>query len=236
MPRHMLTAFALALGQIGDRTVLRILARSIVLSLALFAVLGVAGWWGIDWLLQHAGLDDGRFVGAEGVRGTLALAATLIGGWLLWRVIALAALQFHADAVVEAVEARYYPDALDRAQPLGTRQELVVGLRGAARAILYNLIALPFALALLVTGLGTAIVFWAVNALLLGRELTEMVALRHRDAFGAALPLAPVAQFLLGGVVAALFFIPVANLIAPMIGAAMATHLIHRKGALTRAS
>lgn len=232
----MLTAFALALGQLADRSVLRILAKCVLLSLVLFAVLGVAGWWGIDWLLRVAGMDDGRFAGAEGLRGTLALVATLIGGWLLWRVVALAVLQFHADEVVAAVEARYYPDALARAWPLGPRREFTVGLHGAARAILYNLLALPLALILLVTGIGPAIVFWAVNALLLGRELTEMVGLRHRDAFGEALPLSPSARFLLGGVIAALFFIPVANLIAPVIGAAMATHLIHRKGAVTRAS
>jgi uncharacterized protein involved in cysteine biosynthesis len=78
------------------------------------------------------------------------------------------------------------------------------------------------------TAIGPALVFGAINAVLLGRELTEMVALRHRDAAGKApLPGLPT-RTALGAVVVALLLVPLVNLIAPVIGAAMATHLIHR--------
>ena len=37
-------------------------------------------------------------------------------------------------------------------------------------------------------------------------------------------------RFVLGAIVVALLTIPFVNLVAPIIGAAMATHLVHRKG------
>ncbi len=231
----MIAAFLLALRQLTDRPVLRVLARSLALSLALFAAIGAASWWALDALLERFGLDARAFTGAEGLRGLAALIAVLIGGWLLWRIIAIAVLQFFADDVVTAVEARHYPDAHERARPLGLRAEITNGLRGAMRALAWNLTVLPFAIALFVTGFGTALLFWAVNAVLMGRELTDLVWLRHRSDPAEASPLGAGERFALGGITAALFFVPLVNLLAPVIGAAMAAHLVHRKGVTVHA-
>lgn len=232
----MLSAFALALGQLGDPRVLRILAKSMAVTLAIFIVAGAASWWGIDRLLQFAGVGDASFAGAEGVRGLAALIAVILGGWLLWRVVALAVLQFFADEVVEAVEDRHYPQARALARKLGWREELGNGLRGGGRAILFNLLAAPVALTLLVTGIGTAALFWAVNAVLIGRELADMVWLRHRHLPDAPAPIGRFERLMLGGIVTGLLIVPFANLLAPVIGAAMATHLVHRKGASAHAA
>jgi CysZ protein len=225
----MLTAFALAIGQLGDARVLRIIAKSLAVALLAFAALGTGGWWGVDWLLARWDL-------APELRGALALAATIAGGWLLWRIVALAVLQLFADEVVLAVEARHYPQAAALARKLGWHEELANGLRGAARALLFNLLALPVALVLLVTGIGAPLVFWGVNAVLLGRELQDMVWLRHRPqgpmSPDTPPPLRGHERFILGGIVAALFAVPVINFLAPFLGAAMAAHLIHRKGPL----
>ncbi len=64
---------------------------------------------------------------------------------------------------------------------------------------------------------------WVVNALLLGRDLAEMVTARHPNLM---LP-SRGRRTLLGLPVAALFLLPVANLLAPVLGAAMAVHMIH---------
>ncbi|MCB2080611.1 MAG: EI24 domain-containing protein [Novosphingobium sp.] len=232
----MISALVLALRQLADPAILRILAKCVTITLLLFIVLGALGWWGIDALLALGGLDDATFSGADGIRGLAALVAVIIGGWLLWRILAVAVLQFYANEVVEAVEARHYPAALAGAKELPWRRELVIGLRGASRSLVYNLLALPFALLLLVTGFGTAIVFIGVNAVLLGRELTEMVWLRHAHATDAPLPLGRFERFVLGGIVALLFTVPFANLLAPVVGAAMAAHLVHRSGVLPHAS
>lgn len=227
----MLSALILALSQLGDPRVLRVLIKSVVVSLLLFLLLAVVGWWLVDTGLGLAGMDRLSFSGAAGLKGAISLVAVLVGGWLLWRVIAMAVLQFYADQVVEAVEARHYPAAAVTARPLGIRRELAIGLRTAAGALLVNLVALPVALALLVTGVGTAAVFWAANGVILGRELMEMVWLRHRRDRSEAPPLNRAERWLLGGIVSALMLVPFANLLAPVLGAATAAHLIHRKRA-----
>ncbi len=232
----MLSALALAIRQIGEPDVLRILAKCIAIGLAVFAVLAVLGGLGLNWVLTWAGLNDALFMGADIIRELLTLAGLAIGGWLLWRIIAMAVLQFYADEVVQAVEARHYPETLCHVKSLGWRRELAIGLKGARRALLYNLLALPVALLLLITGVGAAAVFLAVNAVLLGRELTELVWLRHCHDPGAPLPLERAERWLLGGIVAGLLAVPFVNFLAPVIGAAMATHLVHRKGLIADAA
>jgi uncharacterized protein involved in cysteine biosynthesis len=223
MPRALVPALALAVGQLRDPAIVRVLVTSLLITLAVFAVLGAGLWFALSAVLN-------RFVPAvgSGWEWLLTLALTLALGWVLWRVIAVAVLQFFADEVVEAVERRYYPAALARARKLPFRQELAVGLRGAKRAALFNLAALPLALALAVTGVGSPLVFWGVNAVLLGRELTELVWLRHASSPEAPPPLNQAEQLALGGVCAALFLVPFVNLLAPVLGAATATHRIHR--------
>lgn len=225
----MLRAFALALGQMTDPRVLRIGAKCLVVTLVLFAVLGVAGLWGIDRGLAALGFDDGLMAGAGELRTVVAALAVLLAAIVLWRIVALAVLQFHADEVVAAVEARHYPAAAARARKLGWHQELAIGLRGAARALAVNLLAAPLALILVFTGVGPIIVFTLANALLLGRELQDMVWLRHCPSPQTPPPLRPLERFALGLIVALLLLVPFANFIAPFLGAAAAAHLIHRK-------
>ena len=219
----MLSALALAATRLLDRALLPIWLRSMAVTLIACAALGYAGWWGLTALLARYLPDP----------DTLALAAALtalLGTWLLWRIVALAVLQFFADEVVLAIEARDYPEMAARARKLGWREELARGLGGALRALLFNLLALPVALVLLVTGIGAPLVFLLVNAVLLGRELQDMVWLRHRASPQDPPPLGPLERLALGGVTAFLLTVPIANFAAPFLGAACAVHLIHRKG------
>ena len=216
-------AFARAIGQLSDPAILRVLAKSIAVTLAIFLMLGAGLWFG----LYRALIDQGVAYSAE--LGTIvAVLVTIIGGWLLFRLVALAVLQFFADEVVRAVELQHYPAAASSARTLDWHEELRNSLRATGRVLLVNLIALPFAIALLITGVGTAILFWAVNGWLLGRELQDMVWLRHVSAAGEQPPIGAGTRFALGGIVAILLTIPFVNLLAPVIGAAAATHLVHR--------
>ena len=220
----MLAAFTLALGQLGDRRILAVLAKSLALTVAVFGVaavgvyLAVAQWTPTD--------GNGGFVAAA-----LVGLVLIVSLWFAFRLVALAVLQLFGDEVVRAVEARHYPAAAGSARALGWREELRVGLRSLGRSLGYNLLALPVALLLLVTGVGTVLVFAAVNAVLLGRELTEMAAMRHRDDGGTA-PLPGFAPCtLLGAAVVVMLLVPFLNLLAPVLGAAAATHLVHRRRA-----
>ena len=222
----MLAAFTLPLGQLGDRRILAVLAKSVAITLALFAVLGALLAMNMQWLFDRL-MPSFSIEVAWLVAGFL----TILLGWLLFRFVALAVLQLFGDEVVRAVEDRHYPDAAASARPLGWREEVRVGFRGLVRAVGFNLLALPVALLVAPTAIGPALLFAAVNAVLLGRELTEMVALRHRDGAGRlALP-GFATRTALGAIVVALLSVPFVNFLAPVLGAAAATHLVHRRRA-----
>lgn len=214
-------AFALALGQLSDPAILRVLVKSVLATLAIFALLGVAVWQGLSAALTSYA------AGFEGLSGLIALVVTAIGAWLLFRVVALAVLQFFADDVVRAVERRHYATAA-AVPDLPFAAELAASGRALLRVIAVNAVVLPIALVLLVTGVGTALLLWGANAWLLGRELTEMVWLRHRAGSDELTAVSGLTRFLLGGIVAALLIVPFVNLLAPVLGAAAATHLVHR--------
>lgn len=214
-------AFALALGQLSDPAILRVLGKSLLATLVIFAALGLVAWQALSGTLASYA------AGYEGLGGLIAIVLTVITGWLLFRVVALAVLQFFADDVVRAVEHRHYA-AVATVPDLPLTAELAASGRALLRVTAVNAVVLPVALVLLVTGVGTALLLWAANAWLLGRELTEMVWLRHRADSRDLGPIGGLTRFLLGGVVAALLIVPVVNLLAPVLGAAAATHLVHR--------
>ncbi|ASJ90084.1 EI24 domain-containing protein [Porphyrobacter sp. CACIAM 03H1] len=219
-----------ALGQLGDRAVLAVLVKSVAVTLAVFALAGWGLYEGLAVVLREervaALLPEGFAPAAQ------ALAALVIGlaaFWFLFRVVALAVLQFFADEVVAAVEARHYPALAGQARPLPLAREVSVAVRGLLRVVGYNLLALPVAAVLTVTAIGPAVVFLAVNALLLGRECTDMAWLRHCAGDERGNPVGAGERFLLGAAVAGLMLVPLANLLAPVVGAAAGTHLVLRR-------
>lgn len=223
------TSLTLGLRQVFDGAVLRILLKSLGVTIVLFLVVTTGGWFLLDWLLAWGGLEDALFTGAGAVRGALSAVLAVIGLWLVWRIVAMAVIQFYADDVVQAVEARHYPEEANAARNLPFAQQMRNALSAAGRALLANLIALPFALVLLFTGVGTFALFMLVNAVLLGGDLQDMVWLRHCYQRDACAPVSRGERFLLGGVVAAMLAVPFVNFLAPVLGAASANHLVHRK-------
>ena len=220
-------AFAKAFGQLTDKAVLRVLVKSVLVTLVVFAIGGGLVWWLVDSTLQVWLIP---FLPENYQAPTAAFLAAflwLVSFWLLFRVIALAVLQFFADEIVAAVEAKHYSAAALQARPLPFRHDLANSVRGFGRALGVNLLAMPFALVLLVTGIGPAILFLTINAWLLGRELTDMTWLRHCGEDMAGNPVPRAQRIMLGGVIAAIMVVPFAALLAPILGAAAGTHLAH---------
>ena len=219
--KHLFPAFSKAIAQLRDPAVLRVLAKSVGLTLLVFIALGVALFFALMEVFDRVGwTQDGGL--AEAV---LASVTAILAGWLLFRVVAVAALQFFADEIVAAVEARHYPAAASAARGLPFSQELTHSVRGIGRALLFNALAVPVAIALFFTAIGPAIVFLVVNAVLLGRELTDMAWLRHCEGNVEGNPVPKFERLALGGAVAGLMVVPFVNLLAPVIGAAAGTHL-----------
>ncbi|MEP2735322.1 MAG: EI24 domain-containing protein [Erythrobacter sp.] len=215
-----------AMRQLADRRVLAVLAKSLGVTLGIFIILGIALYFALEAILTNAGL----FAGFSGTF-LVSILITVFSMWILFRVVAVAVLQFFADEIVAAVEEGHY-SVCGTALPF--KQDVRNSARGIGRALLFNLLALPVAILLIFTAIGPGIVFLLVNAVLLGRELTDMCWLRlcaaDEDA-AASSPVSGSERALLGAIIAGLMLIPLANFLAPVIGAAAGTHLVHAKRA-----
>jgi uncharacterized protein involved in cysteine biosynthesis len=213
-------ALLLALRDLPSPRVLRILAASLALTLLVFVLAGAAFFLGARWALVHWQWLAGASLDLAGIVIILALIAA---SWLLFRAVAIVVVGLFADGIVADIETRHYPAAARRAVDVGWRQNIRLALASLTRLILGNLVALPFYILLLVTGIGTLLLALAVNALLLGRDLEAMVLARHpgQPRFDRS------ARWSLGLLSAASFLVPVANLLAPIAGAAMAVHMLH---------
>jgi CysZ protein len=214
----MIRALMISLQSLSDARVLAILFKSIALTVLVFALLGTGLYFGLDRLFTSLGWGDDMLS---------ALATFLIlafSGLLLFRIIAVAILWIFSDAIVDAVEDKHYPDhAARRTQPsLGN--SVAMAARSVLRALGYNLLALPLYALLLITGLGLALAFLLVNALLLGRDLEDMLVARHGAAHGQ---LGRPKRLLLGLAGTAAMLIPFVNLLVPVVVTAMAVHMAH---------
>jgi CysZ protein len=213
----MVAALLKALTLLRERTFWRVLWQSVLITIASFVALYAIVWT----VLTHVTITDTWWLDttADVLGGLAVLALT----WLLFPAVATLVISFFLDRVVEAVERQYYP-ALPPPTPLSHWQSLAEALKFAVVLVGMNLIALPL---YLVPGLNV-VVFYAMNAYLLGREYFELVALRRLDPRTArGLRRAHRLRFFIAGLLmAALFTIPVVNLVASLIAAAFMVHLV----------
>ena len=223
-------AFLTSLEQIWHPSFRRVFIMGVSITLVVFVVLfwallelwpedvALTGWWIIDaplnWLLDFSVFPT--------------VFAFLFLSWFLFPAVATLVLSFFLDQIVTAVEEEHYPDveasgptSLSRGTYLAARMGLVV--------LLVNFLALPAYLLLLFTAVGPFILFFLLNSFLMGREYYALVSERHFQPDDSKRPARakPDQIFLGGGLVMALFLIPVLNLAAPILGAATMTHIYH---------
>lgn len=231
----MLRVIGLAVADLGDRRILAILLQSLAVAFLVFIALGLL----VFWLLS--GADPCALMGLDscpldaGSSGLGAVILTLLAIWLLFPAVAIGVLTTFTDRIARAVEERHYPTSAAQARPIGIGRGALMGLRSAGRLILFNLIALPFYILLLVTGIGPFILFVIVNGLAFGRDAAELAAARHGDhqSRRAWLRSTRGEQGLLGTLVSVLFLVPIVNFVAPVIGVSAAIHLFNRSVSTT---
>jgi uncharacterized protein involved in cysteine biosynthesis len=226
----MLGDLALALDELRHRAFWGVAAGSVTLTLLLFAaVFGLAGWAlgvGGDLTANLPLIGEATAPGAVGV--VLYVLAAIAASLILMGPVAALFVGVFLEVVVASVERRRYPSAPPgKAAPLFDQLRAALGLFGAV--LLGNLVVLG--LSFLVPPLAPLLLI-GVNGWLLGREYVDTVALRRMDrkaatAFRRAHSLR---IFGVGVAMAALMAVPLANLLAPLLGAAAATHLVHRAG------
>ena len=226
----MLRSLGLAFSDLGQARVIAILLQALAVTLLVFIIIAAL----IFWLL--AGSDPCSSVGVSsceldaGTGGIGAIVMTLLAAWFLFPAVAIMVITTFTDRISRAVEEHHYPAAAGNARPIGIARGAAMGLRSAARLILFNLLALPFYLLLLITGIGPLVLFVIVNGFAFGRDLAELAAARHgdRQSRRAWLKSTRGEQHIIGTIVSVLFLVPFANLVAPVVGTAAAIHLFNR--------
>lgn len=217
----LLTAITRSLKQMPTGAMLRPLFLGIVVTALCIVALGVTVGAAVSWLVSGVSLPFvGEIGGAvEGAAGWLAGAGSVVAMAFAFTPAAVMAIGFFVDPVADAVEARYYP-ALGQAKGRSMATEVMMGLRYAGLAIALNIPLLPF-----------YFIFpplpAAVNGWLMGRAFFDMAALRRETAQRTrALRRSVWFSMVLGGILLAVMtLVPLLNLISPVFGLAMMTHL-----------
>jgi uncharacterized protein involved in cysteine biosynthesis len=133
---------------------------------------------------------------------------------------------FYIDRVAAAVERRHYP-LLPRARGAPLAAQLWDGLGIASRILLLNVLALIAALVLPGVGL---ILAWVIGGYAIGRGLFVAVAMRRmpRPAATALYRRARPMVMVHGCVLALAGYVPLLNLLIPVVGTAVMVHLLDR--------
>jgi CysZ protein len=215
----MIQALLLSFQSLSDRRVAMLLIKVVLCTFVSFILLGVGMWFALNWLFEWLNIQDGEYLSTF-----LSLAVIPISAFLLFRVVAVAITWIFADDIIDAVEDRHYPQKAAFGKRPGVGAGVHMAVRSIARVLGYNLLALPLYIILLVTGVGTAIAFMLINALLLGKDLEDMLIARHGASQGS---IQKLPRLFLGFVGTVGMLIPFFNLLVPVLATAMAVHVVH---------
>jgi CysZ protein len=220
----LLQPLALAVSQIGDRVFLGVLLRSLAWSFACFIVLLGLAIWAVHRLLDW----HGPWAWLADVAGTAG--ASLFALWL-FLPLAAAIGTLYFERIAHAVEARFYP-LLPPPEGAPLTAQIADGMALAGRILLLNVLALFLAFA--VPGIGL-VLGWAIAAYAIGRGLFVAVAMRRMPRGHAELLYRRARPLVLaqGGVLALAAYVPLLNLLIPVVGTAAMVHVLDQ--ALTRA-
>ncbi len=211
----------LTISQMPERAMRAPLLKGILATFAVMAVLGlsIGAWlssWFSGWTIPFTGIE----IGAAG--GWLAGAGTFTALLFAFVPAAALAVSFFIDPVADAVEAKHYPDALaDRPRPFSA--DLWIAVKTAGLALLINIPLIPFYF--LFPPLPAV-----VNGYLLGREYFTMAALRQMPPadMKRVRRRATLSIWTAGALLAFMVTIPILNLLAPVFGAGLMTHVFNR--------
>ena len=218
----MLSAFARAIGQLTDPRILRVLGWCVLLGVACVLVV----WLGVGWLLATPLFETAWL---ETVVDWLGVFATIGLTWLLFPLLVSAFVGLFLEPIANAVEARHYPDL-----PPAPGLSFWAGLGASLRFLLVAVVVNVLLLFLLLFPIAYPVGYLLANGYLVAREYFELVAFRRMSiATARSLRRRHGTELIVLGIgTALLYFVPLANLLAPVIATAA---MVHRFEAWRRA-
>ena len=214
----MLSPLARALAQLDDPVLLGVLWRSVLWSAVCFVALHFLAIGLVHQLLHLHG-----WLGwIADILGTIG--ASLLALWLFLPVAVIIGT-LYIERIARAVERRYYP-ALPPARGASVISQILDALNVGLRILLLNILALIAALIL--PGIGLVLA-WLIGGYAIGRGLFAAVAMRRMPRADAeVLYRQSRSTVLLQGCALALAgYIPILNLLIPVVGTAAMVHVVH---------
>ncbi len=213
----MISAFLRALTLLKESAFWRVVWHSVLITMAAFIGLYVLVWA----VLAHVSVANIWWI--DTVVDVLGGLAVLVLTWVLFPAVATLVIGLFIDRIISAVEGQYYPH-LPAPVPLSWGHSLAVTVKFTAVMVALNLFVLPLYLVPVLN----LILFYGINAYLLGREYFEMVAMRRLDPRSAQRLRRSqrLRLFIAGLLIAGLLTVPVVNLVAPLLAAAFMVHLV----------
>jgi uncharacterized protein involved in cysteine biosynthesis len=214
---HLFQPFIRAVSQFDDPAFRGVLFQSIAWSVACFAALHV---WAI-WIIHRVLEWHGWLAWAADI--LWSVAASMLALWLFLPVAAaIGTLYF--DRIAQAVERRFYP-WLPPPNGASLVEQIWDGVAVAIQVLGLNIVALIMAFVL--PGIGL-ILGWMIAAYAIGRGLFVAVAMRRMPrTIAESLYRANRGVVLAQGAILALAaYVPVINLLIPIIGVAAMVHVL----------
>jgi len=213
----MFSPLARAVGQMDDRIFLGVLLRCLAWAAACFIALHLGAVWAVHRLLDLHGVIGWAAGLAAG------FGATLLAMWLFLPIAAVIGT-LYIDRIARAVELRHYP-SLPPARGAPFMPQLIDALGVGIRILLLTLLALIVALILPGVGL---ILAWLIGGYAIGRGLFVAVAMRRmpREAATMLYRRARPAVLAQGLILALAGYVPLLNLLIPIVGTAAMVHVL----------
>lgn len=216
----MFASLRKAANLLFDRRFTRLVIWSLALTLILYVLLFMAVLTAVHHLPTLGAPWVNTFL------GWVAPVFMVLLPFYLGTPVAAFFASLFLEGAAKKIEARYYPaDPKAKGAPFGVA--MFGGLRLAVLVIAVDVVLLPADAA--VPGLPELAAI-LLNGWLLGREYFELVALRHlsRTAADALRRRHWSGVFAAGAIISVLTVVPIANLLAPLFGAAFMVHLFRR--------
>jgi len=205
-----------AISQLDDPILLSVLLRSFAWSIASFIALHFA----TIWMLQRMLEVHGWLAWGVGVLGSVA--ASFLTLWLFLPVAAAIGTMY-LDRIALAVEHRFY--RLPPPNGASFIEQSLDGIEVALKVLGLNILGLM--LTLMLPGIGL-LLGWIIAAYAIGRGLFVAVAMRRmpRDVAESIYHANRGIVLAQGAVLALAAYVPVMNLLIPVIGVAAMVHVL----------
>jgi uncharacterized protein involved in cysteine biosynthesis len=225
----ILSSFARALSQLGDRRFRRVLLIGMALTVALLVAAYAGLLWVIDITIGPEGYFDvlGEVAWLNDLLSVSSFIFMLVLSVFLMVPVASAITSMFLDEVAQAVEDRHYP-ALPPVPGVTFFEALRDTLNFLGVLIVANLLAFLLYVIPVLTPF-SLFIFWGLNGFLLGREYFQLAAMRRigRTAAKDLRKRHAATIWAAGILMAAPLSLPLVNLFVPILGAATFTHLFH---------